>query len=181
MNNDLGDNEQKSAPNFPIALKLMSGTRWFSLIAVISSLVGAILMFAIGLFNTIKAIIIFFGLNPEIIESVNLEPAENTNLILLESLDNCLTGLTFLYFAYGIYSLFLANKEMRTIAPESLQVKSLAELKKTLLEVVVVLLSIIFVRYSAKLLVSGELYWQILILPLSIVAIALSSKLMDEE
>ena len=161
--------------------KLMSWTRWFSVITVLSSLVGALLMFVIGADNTVKAVMAFLALNPEMAEGIHLEPGESANLLLLESLDNALTGLTFLYFAYGIYSLFLANPKAEAQAPNWLKVESIGTLKKTLLEVVVVLLSISFVRNLAERLLSTGLRWEILVIPLSIVAIALSTKLMGFE
>ncbi len=102
-------------------------------------------------------------------------------MLLLESLDNALTGLTFLYFSYGIYSLFLADPKANTKTPDWLRVESIGSLKKTLLEVVVVLLSISFVRNLAEGLLSKGLRWEILVIPLSIVAIALSTKLMGFE
>ena len=159
----------------------MSWTRWFSIITVLSSLVGAVLMFVIGAANTVKAVMAFLALNPEMAEGSHLLPGEAANLLLLESLDNALTGLTFLYFAYGIYSLFLASPQANAKAPTWLRVESIGTLKKTLLEVVVVLLSISFVRNLAERLLSKGLRWEILVIPLSIVAIALSTKLMGFE
>ncbi len=159
----------------------MSWTRWFSVITVMSSLVGTLLMFVIGATNTVKAVMAFLALNPEIVESSHLEPRQSANLLLLESLDNALTGLTFLYFSYGIYSLFLADPKANTKTPDWLRVESIGSLKKTLLEVVVVLLSISFVRNLAEGLLSKGLRWEILVIPLSIVAIALSTKLMGFE
>lgn len=178
MTTEIDKSNNTSMENFPKIINLIFWTRWLSIITVLSSLVGALLMFVIGAANTAKAVIVFVALNPEIIGNTNFESDENANLFLLESLDNSLTGLTFFYFAYGIYSLFLANSEFKAETPAWLDANSIADLKKTLLEVVVVLLSIVFVRNIVQELLSNSLQWEILILPVSIVAIALSIKLM---
>ena len=181
MKTEIQETDSTPSQDLPRLLKLIRWTRWFSVLTVLSSLVGAVLMFAIGFINTVKAVVIFLALNPEIAEVSHLEPGESANLLLLESLDNALTGLTFLYFAYGIYSLFLASPKENFGAPDWLRVESISALKKTLLEVVVVLLSIVFVRNLAERLLSTGLRWEILVIPLSIVAIALSTKLMGFE
>ena len=181
MKTEIQETDSSSTQDLPRLVKLMSWTRWFSVITVLSSLVGAVLMFVIGAANTAQAVMAFLALNPEVAESSHLSPGEAANLLLLESLDNALTGLTFLYFAYGIYSLFIASPKANAKVPTWLKVESIGTLKKTLLEVVVVLLSIVFVRNLAERLLSDGLRWEILVIPLSIMAIAISTKLMGFE
>ena len=50
-----------------------------------------------------------FGDDPEeaVIVRSRIDPAELATIELLECLDDFLVGLAFLYFAYGIYSLFI--------------------------------------------------------------------------
>ncbi|MGA1619676.1 MAG: YqhA family protein, partial [Pirellulales bacterium] len=93
-------------------------------------------------------------------------------------LHNGLTGLTFLYFAYGIYALFLTTSETMAEAPRWLKVENIAALKKTLLEVVAVLLAVMFVRVLAEKMLTDGPRWEMLIMPAGIIAIAISSRLM---
>ena len=163
-------------------LRLIIGTRFFSAIAIVSSLAATLLMLLIGSQNTFKAFIVFFAENPEVLGE--LEPGEEATLLLLESLDNFLVGLGFLYFAYGIYSLFIGlNQNIPDYVPQWLRVSSIATLKKTLLEVVVVLLTVVYVKELLENISTIGLHWEFLVIPISIVAIAFSLKLMnlDEE
>ena len=66
-------------------------------------------------------------------------------------------------------------------APRWLKVENIASLKKTLMEVVAVLLAIMFVRVLAEKILTGDLTWELLTIPLSITAIALGTRLMFTE
>ena len=101
----------------PRITQILGLTRWFSIVTVLSSLIGALLMFIIGAANTVEAVLRYFEIDGRgallnhffTPTSPNAAPRPAANLLLLEALDNGLTGLTFLYFAYGIYALFLSN------------------------------------------------------------------------
>jgi uncharacterized membrane protein YqhA len=171
----------------PRITQILGLTRWFSIVTVFSSLIGALLMFIIGAANTAEAVLRYFGLYGGFLQyclysptSPDAAPRPAANLLLLESLDNGLTGLTFLYFAYGIYALFLTNSMPVGTAPRWLKVENIGSLKKTLLEVVAVLLAIMFVRTLAeKMILDGPgPGWEMLIMPAGILAIAISSRLM---
>ncbi len=174
----------------PRITQILGLTRWFSIVTVFSSLVGALLMFVIGAANTVEAVLRYFEINGQDMllnhfftpTSPDTAPRPAANLLLLESLDNGLTGLTFLYFAYGIYALFLTNSMPVGTAPRWLKVENIGSLKKTLLEVVAVLLAIMFVRTLAeKMILDGQSPgpgWEMLIMPAGILAIAISSRLM---
>jgi uncharacterized membrane protein YqhA len=159
-------------------LKLIIRTRFLSSIAVISSLVATLLMLLIGTENTIHALMTFFFRDLETVGA--LDTGEEATLLLLEALDNFLVGLAFLYFAYGIYALFITlDQNVLSFLPQWLQVSSISTLKKSLMEVLVVLLSVIFVKGLLEELSTGIVHWEFLVIPISIVAIALSLKLMD--
>jgi len=162
----------------PRTTQLLGLTRWFSIVTVLSSLVGALLMFLIGAANTGEAVLRYFGLQVDAAATATSSPRPAANLLLLESLDNGLTGLTFLYFAYGIYALFLTTSETMAEAPRWLKVENIAALKKTLLEVVAVLLAVMFVRVLAEKMLTAGPSWEMLIMPAGIIAIAISSRLM---
>jgi hypothetical protein len=57
-------------------------------------------------------------------------------------------------------------------------VENIAALKKTLLEVVAVLLAVMFVRVLAEKMLTVGPSWEMLIMPAGIIAIAISSRLM---
>lgn len=164
----------------PLTTKLLGLTRWFSIVTVISSLIGALLMFVIGAANTAEAVWRYFSpyADPTGTPFAVAPPRPAANLLLLESLDNGLTGLTFLYFAYGIYALFLTTSQTMDEAPRWLRVENITALKKTLLEVVAVLLAVMFVRTLAEKMLTTGPHWEMLIMPAGIVAIAVSSRLM---
>ena len=162
----------------PRTTQLLGLTRWFSIVTVLSSLVGALLMFLIGAANTGEAVLRYFVLQVDATSTAANSPRPAANLLLLESLDNGLTGLTFLYFAYGIYALFLTNSETMAEAPRWLKVENIAALKKTLLEVVAVLLAVMFVRVLAEKMLTDGPSWEMLIMPAGIIAIAIGSRLM---
>lgn len=172
---------ERSKPN--LLLRVIAQTRFVSSLAVLSSLAGALLMFWIGTVNTVKAFAIAFELTEAIPTGTRVDTDEIAAIQLLESLDNFLVGLAFLYFAYGIYSLFISYNREPEDVPGWLQVRSIGTLKKSLLEVLVVLLSVAFVKGLFERLSYSTLGWELLVVPLSIVAIALSTRLMklDEE
>lgn len=178
MTENLPEKSTAQKPEMPRLLRAILWTRFFSAIAVASSLAATLLMLSIGAQNTINAFVVFFSKNPETI--AELEPGEEITLMLLESLDNFLIGLGFLYFAYGIYSLFISlNQNVPDYVPQWLRVSNIATLKKTLLEVIVVLLTVIYVKGLLGHISTIGLQWEFLIIPISILAIALSLKLMN--
>jgi uncharacterized membrane protein YqhA len=177
----LTDNVQQASRltrTLPRTTQLLGLTRWFSIVTVLSSLIGALLMFLIGAANTGEAVLRYFGLQVDAASTATNSARPAANLLLLESLDNGLTGLTFLYFAYGIYALFLTTSETMAEAPRWLKVENIAALKKTLLEVVAVLLAVMFVRVLAEKMLTDGPRWEMLIMPAGIIAIAISSRLM---
>ena len=178
MTTELPETPTPPKSKIPRLLRLIVWTRFLSAIAVVSSLSATVLMLLIGSQNTLKAFVIFFTENPE--ATVELEPGEEATLLLLESLDNFLVGLAFLYFAYGIYSLFISlNPSVPDFIPQWLKVSNIATLKKTLLELLVVLLSVVFVKGLLETISTTGLRWNFLVIPISIVAIALSIRLMN--
>ncbi|AFZ45018.1 Uncharacterized protein family UPF0114 [Halothece sp. PCC 7418] len=163
--------------NAPMLLKILSRTRWVSVIPVFTSIAAALLMLLLGIKETIAAFAIAFQRGTT---TMPIGVAEEATLRLLEALDNFLIGLAFLSFAYGIYALFLNLQGDDLDIPEWLKIKNIAALKKSLLEVLLVLLSVVFVKRTLEAATPSEIEWKIIIIPLSIVAIALSTRLMSE-
>ena len=151
--------------------------RWMSVLAVVAALFGGLLMFVLGSLATIEGFAVGLGLKEAHLAG---GPALEATVKLLESLDQFLFGLVLVYFAYSIYFLFLAREYeedtgVRILMPDWLQVQSLGQMKKTLLEVVVVLLAVLFLKLGLQ--TQGNLGWELLTIPVGIVAVAVSLKL----
>jgi uncharacterized membrane protein YqhA len=152
--------------------------RWMSVLAVFAALCGALLMFVLGSMTTIEAFAITLGLKAAHLAG---GPALEATVKLLESLDQFLFGLVLVYFAYSVFFLFLAREyedvDVRIRMPDWLKVESLGQMKKTVLEVVVVLLTVLFLKLGLE--TQTSLGWELLIFPVGIVAVAVSLKLIS--
>lgn len=160
-------------------LKAFFRIRYMSVLTVLASLLGALLMFLAAAAETGEAFMVFFGLK-------EAHPEGGTNLEvmvkMLSALDAALFGLALLYFAYSIYFLFTASDWAHETAaaiemPDWLHVQSLGEMKKTLLEVVVVLLGVLFLKLGLETQKGPA--WELLVIPVGIIALAASLKLID--
>lgn len=157
-------------------IRLFFQVRYMTIIAVIAALAGAFLLFLIGGFHTFEAFIFALGLD----EAAGQDGTQTAVVQIIESLDNFLLGFVLLYFAYSTYFLFVAKEnsaEVRTKIeiPAWLKVEDLGHMKRVLLEVILVLLAVFFL----KLVITEDeaLQWTVLIIPVTIVAIAVSLKL----
>ncbi len=162
----------------------MISDRFFSLrsiclIAVISLFAGSVLMFISGAIYTINAFLVFFlGRTVAILPS---HVTENTaaSVILIQSVDAFLFALVLLIFSFGIYTLFVFDPD----SPEQLKiagwlrVRTLGQLKTILVQVIIVILAVNLLEHV--ILVGSEaLHWETLIIPASMVGLALALKLM---
>lgn len=159
-----------------ILLKTIISTRFISVLAILSSLAGAVLILCLGVLDTVSVFQNVITRN--VVAQGEIEPSVIVIVDLLEILDDFLVGLALLYFAYGIYSLFILIRSEPENEPSWLQVDSISTLKKTLLELLVVLLSVVFVKGILEDETIQILEWDILVIPASIVAIAVSIRLM---
>lgn len=176
--------DDTSSETFHLMPRIATAIKWtrlISVLAVLSSLVGSLVMFWIGTVNTFKVFLLVAGVEEAVLEKSSIQPTELATIELLECLDNFLVGLAFLYFAYGIYSLFIQLGRTPPDSPSWLRVSSIGTLKKTLLELLVVLLTVIFVKGLLVRLSFRSLEWTYLVIPLSILAIAASTRLLQFE
>jgi uncharacterized membrane protein YqhA len=153
--------------------------RHVSWIAIICSLFGSMLMFTIGAMKTYHAFsVLFLGAVPKS-EFDGLASADIATTYLIMSLDAFLIALVLFIFAYGIYSLFINNyKEMGDNDVLSwIDMPSISHLKSVLAEVIIVIL---FVKFLEIALINIQyLTWTILVLPSSILMLAISLKLLN--
>lgn len=155
-------------------INLFFRIRYVAVIAVLASLAGAFLLFLLGGFNTYTAFAAAVG-------KAGNNGTHSAVVAIIESLDNFLLGFVLLYFAYSTYFLFVAKEvsdaeRQKIDMPRWLQVDDLGHMKRVLLEVILVLLAVFFL----KLVITEEehaLEWTVLVIPATIVAVAVSLKL----
>jgi uncharacterized membrane protein YqhA len=149
------------------------GVRYLNVIAVVSMLVGTAVMLVLGAYHVYEALHAMIDpAHPEVNESM---------MFIVESLDNFILSFILLYFAYSVFFLFIASEEDPASAnkvpmPKWLKVKDLGEMKKTLLQVIVVALSLHWLRIV--MIHTNEFQLTDLVLPASILAIAGAVRIM---
>lgn len=148
--------------------------RYLSLIAVIFSVLGAVLMFVIGAVTSVDAAVTYFGGHED--EALSTDAALGATVELVSALDQFLLGLVLLVFAFGVYGLWgVANTEAwdeqrsRLHAPDWLDIKSVTDLKVKLIEVIAVLLAVLFLK---GLLLNPDVVWADLVTPLAVALLA---------
>lgn len=151
--------------------RILYGTRLVTLIAVVASFLGALLMFWLGLVNTFRAFA------TQLRKGETELPADDLTVIhLIGALDRFLIAIVLMFFGYGIYVLFVRPEATpRQLGlPEWLHVESIGQLKQTLAEVIIVVLFVLFLRVALETFSTGApgFGWQgvlaFLALPLSI-------------
>ena len=164
--------------------RFLHGTRLVTLVAVVSSFAGALLMFWLGLANTWRA----FATQVERGETAL--PADDLAVIhLIGALDRFLIAIVLMFFGYGIYALFVRPEATpRQLGlPEWLHVDSIGQLKQTLAEVIVIVLFVLFLRVALGTFVAGApgFDWQealaFLALPLAIALLTVGLRLVQFE
>ena len=121
-----------SEPEKPdILLKIIIWTRLISGLAILSSLAGAVFILCLGTVDTFS--VFHKVLTGSEVAQEEIELSVLAIVDLLEALDDFLVGLALLYFAYGIYSLFIRVNSSSEAEPSWLRVNSITTLKKNLI------------------------------------------------
>lgn len=162
--------------------QVLSGTRLLTLVAVVCSFAGALLMTILGLVNTVEAFHIQLG---GVV--TDLPGEEATIVLLIGALDRFLIGIVLLFFGYGIYTLFIRpdSTPSELGLPRWLHVERIGQLKQTLAEVIIVVLFVLFLRVALETFVASDpdLSWldaaKFLLLPLAILLLAWALKLAE--
>lgn len=166
-----------------IERRIVLGSRFLSVAAVLGSLAGSILMFFLGIYNIYRAYA----------EGLRLPDTEDSRfgaaavISVIEGLDRFLIAIVLLYFAYGVYTLLLhpERTQQELALPDWLRVKQIGQLKQVVAEVIIVVLFVLFLRLSLQAFTSPEvsLGWEqiaaLLVLPVSIVLLALALRLVE--
>jgi len=160
-------------------LKFLTNFRYLSWIAIICSLLGSFLMFIIGFVKTYTAFSVFIvGMNPED-DNFHLSLGDIATTYLIKSLDAFLIALVLFIFAYGVFSLFVSNPtdESEYKVLKWIKNPSIAHLKNVLAELIVIILFVKFLEIAFIKL--DKLDWDILVLPVSILLLAVALKFLD--
>lgn len=160
-------------------MKLLLHIRYISIVAVLSSFLGSIMMFYIGAQKTLTAIIAYFYKTPATLVGTHLKPEDIVTIGIIESLDAFLLALVLLFFGYAIYILTFGDikHKLREKIPGWLIPRDLIHLKETLTHVIIIILFVLFVRLVWQHL--RHLDWKLMILPLSITLLAIAVRVMS--
>lgn len=148
--------------------------RYLSFVAVITSGLGAALMFALAVLKTVKAYVAFLGEPPALMADQSVV-FNRAIALVVQSIDAFMIGMVFMMFSYGVTTLFIKKIEL----PESdvlswVRVTNINHLKVILGEMIIIVL---FVKFLEIILLSAtELTFEMLVLPVGIVLLALALK-----
>ena len=151
--------------------------RYMSFVAVVTSIFGAGLMFILAVMKTIKAYIAFLRDPAALMEQKSTVFNESVALVV-QSIDAFMIGMVFMMFAYGVATLFISKIEL----PEGhvfrwVKIGSMNHLKVILGEMIIIVL---FVKFLEVILLNAsELTFEMLVLPVGIVLLALALKFLD--
>src|SRR5690606_19576878 len=172
-------------PQNVLERRILWATRLLTLAAVVASIAGALLMFYLGVANTIEAFRIALTGAPG--TGAGLPDDEATVIALMDALDRFLIGMVLLFFGYGVYGLFIRpDLRARDIGlPDWIHVERIGQLKQTLAEVIIVVLFVLFLRVALQTFHAGgaAMTWtgmgRFLMLPVAIVLLAAGLRLVQ--
>jgi uncharacterized membrane protein YqhA len=159
--------------------KFFFSFRFMSVVAVVGSLLGSVLMFIIGSTKVYYAYAAYFlGYQPST-GLGELQGSDIATAYLIKSLDAFLIALVLFIFAYGVYWIFVFQKteEAGSDPLKSVRINTISQLKKILAEVIIIIL---FVKFLEIALINlDSLRWELLIMPCSILLLSLSLKFLE--
>ncbi|HEX3001305.1 MAG TPA: YqhA family protein [Methanoregula sp.] len=156
--------------------------RYICIIAVLALFAGSVLMFLSGAVKTIDAYLIFFFGKSVVTLPGHLSQGAAATVVLIQAVDAFLLALVLLIFSYGVYTLFIYNKidEDTSKLPAWLHIDSISQLKTVLMQVIIVILAVSLLEHIV-IIGTESLSWETLIIPASMIGLALALKLMHSE
>ena len=123
-------------------------TRFIVLISVVLSIFSSIILFLLGGWDIIQAIIYK---NPLLNNSIETNNELLFNII--SSIDLFLIGIVLLIFGFGVYELFISeiNFAKDKFADSTLKINSLDQLKNKIIKVIIIVLIVKFFEKVLKL------------------------------
>lgn len=141
-------------------MKYILAPRYLSLVASLFSFIGAGFLFYLGGHKTYKAIENFIQRTPPD-HYAHLAEGEIALVGIVEAVDTFLFALVMLIFAVGIIRIFFLNTEESQESKRWWHVNTITELKAILLEIIIVMLAVLFL----KSVLIDRLGWELLIIP----------------
>ena len=151
--------------------------RYASIIAVIASAFGSLLMYVIGAVKVYRAYVSYFMLEPQ--ERLSPLPGADVAItFLVQAIDAFLIALVLMIFGGGIYNLFIRAVDVAEQQSHKLfRIRSIGELKRILAELVIIIL---MVKFLETALSSPDGYhWQMLVLPAGVLMLAAAVKVIN--
>ncbi|CAI4163276.1 YqhA family protein [Aliiglaciecola lipolytica] len=152
--------------------------RYISWVAIICSLLGSVLLFIVGAMKTYSAYETVFSSTLSSDSLSHMDTSEIATIYLIKSLDTFLIALVLFIFAHGIFTLFIYDKkiEQKFTVLKWISTPNIGHLKNVLGEVIVIIL---LVKFLEIILINlNSLTWEILILPVAVLFLAVSLKLL---
>ncbi|MEE4376469.1 MAG: YqhA family protein [Candidatus Competibacteraceae bacterium] len=166
-----------------IERNIIFATRYLTMLAVIGSLAGSLLMFVLGLKNIYQAL--RYWVPSETAKHLQVAPEAASIISVIEGLDRFLIAIVLLYFSYGVYSLFIRpdEPEPNLSLPAWLRVKQIGQLKQVVAEVIIVILFVLFLRlalqafHNPDVLMSWQQIATLLVIPVCTTLLAVALRL----
>ena len=153
-------------------------TRFIVLISVVVSIISSIILFLLGGWDIIQAIIYK---NP----LLNNDIETNNELLfnIISSIDLFLIGIVLLIFGFCVYELFISeiNFAKDKFADSTLKINSLDQLKNKIIKVIIIVLIVKFFEKVLKLSHNFTTPNDLILLSLSILAICIGYFLINRK
>ena len=153
-------------------------TRFIVLISVVLSIISSIILFLLGGWDIIQAIIYK---NP----LINNDIETNNELLfnIISSIDLFLIGIVLLIFGFGVYELFISeiNFAKDKFADSTLKINSLDQLKNKIIKVIIIVLIVKFFEKVLKLSHNFTTPNDLILFSLSILAICIGYFLINRK
>jgi len=153
-------------------------TRFIVLISVVLSIISSIILFLLGGWDIIQAIIYK---NPLLNNSIETNNELLFNII--SSIDLFLIGIVLLIFGFGVYELFISeiNFAKDKFADSTLKINSLDQLKNKIIKVIIIVLIVKFFEKVLKLSHNFTTPKDLIFFSLSILAICIGYFLINRK
>jgi len=153
-------------------------TRFIVLISVVLSIISSIILFLLGGWDIIQAIIYK---NPLLNNSIETNNELLFNII--SSIDLFLIGIVLLIFGFGVYELFISeiNFAKDKFADSTLKINSLDQLKNKIIKVIIIVLIVKFFEKVLKLSHNFTTPNDLILFSLSILAICIGYYLINRK
>ena len=153
-------------------------TRFIVLISVVLSIISSIILFLLGGWDIIQAIVYK---NP----LINNDIETNNELLfnIISSIDLFLIGIVLLIFGFGVYELFISeiNFAKDKFADSTLKINSLDQLKNKIIKVIIIVLIVKFFEKVLKLSHNFTTPKDLIFFSLSILAICIGYFLINRK